>query len=152
MNFQRHLQRKKKTFKQRHSHFRVDQNAFKLRRLPRRREHVEACVSRYDLRWKRRGGQTTSFASSAAAKLRRLEGRHAGKINLRRLKFCCHVAPPVFVCLFVCFARARVCLRVSLLCTLAVIIVSNNLNEETGTGCVQSSNYKLISCRVAGSN
>lgn len=36
--------------------------------------------------------------------------------------------------------------------TLAVIIVSNNPNEERGTGCVQSSNYKLISYHVVGSN
>lgn len=38
------------------------------------------------------------------------------------------------------------------LCTLAVIIVSNNPNEERGTGCVQSSNYKLISYHVVWSN
>lgn len=49
------------------------------------------------------------------------------------------------------------CLHVYLLvcvplCTLAVIIVSNNPNEERGTGCIQSSNYKLISYHVVGSN
>ena len=57
---------------------------------------------------------------------------------------CLLVYMQVYVCVCVC-----VCVP---LCTLAVIIVSNNPNEERGTGCVQSSNYKLISYHVVGSN
>lgn len=53
-------------------------------------------------------------------------------------------------CMYVC-VHVRLCVCVPL-CTLAVIIVSNNPNEERGTGCVQSSNYKLISYHVVGSN
>ncbi len=56
--------------------------------------------------------------------------------------------------LHVCLCTCEVmCVSVCVpLHTLAVIIVSNNPNEERGTGCVQNSNYKLISYHVVGSN
>lgn len=63
-------------------------------------------------------------------------------------------APACTVCLCTCevlCVSLCVCVCVPL-CTLAVIIVSNNPNEERGTGCVHSSNYKLISYHVVGSN
>ena len=69
---------------------------------------------------------------------------------------CSSVCARPRTCMCVCArVRLHVCVSVCVcvpLCTLAVIIVSNNPNEERGTGCVHGSNYKLISYHVVGSN
>lgn len=63
------------------------------------------------------------------------------RVSVAKENMCVQVLPPACMCTGVCMCLC-VCVP---LCTLAVIIVSNNPNEERGTGCVQSSNYKLIS-------